>query len=119
MADDNVINLMDAAVPSARLKQLDWSDKRARCEHKHVLVWSNEPILECKDCGGIVDPYQWIRGRARDWKSIIDNVEGKKKLIEMEIADLQKALRLLKGEFKDERERQEAKRMLMILPKRY
>lgn len=115
--DDNVVSFRSGA-PSARLKELDWSDARARCQHRSVMVWAKEPILECQDCGAVVDPYAWIRARCADWSSLIAPLKRKKAEMEGEIAELRKALRALRGEFKDEAERRAAERALHVWPKK-
>lgn len=119
MADeaDNIVNFRSGA-PSARLKHLDWSDERTRCQHKRVEVWAKEPILECADCKAIVDPYQWIRDRCRDWDEIESTHKFRKAEMKSEENSLRKALRLLRGEYADVKERREAERSLMVLPKR-
>ena len=116
---ENVISFRDAS-PSARLKALDWNEKRARCEHKKVEVWLKEPILECRTCGAVVDPYEWIRGRVRDWKQWQDSERFRCEELKLEREKLQKELRKLRGEYRDEAERaaaeREAARAVMVLP---
>ena len=113
MAD--IVNIKSAA-PSARLKKLDWGDKRASCRHKAVGIWVKEPILECDDCGAVVDAHQWIRDRCRDWDQIQSGLEFKRNEVKREIEELKKTLRLLRKEYKDERERLATERSIAILP---
>lgn len=112
---NNIVSFRDAA-PSLHLKKLDWTDKRASCPHKAVLVWPKEPILECKTCGAVVDPYQWIRNRCDDWAMMRDAKKFERDQLQSEIDGLKKMLRLIRGEYRDERERHEAKSRLMVLP---
>ena len=114
--DDNVVDFRAASTPSARLKEFDWSDKRARCPHKSILVWAKEPILECGSCGAVVDPYQWIRDRVSDWRSMVEAVEFKKRMAQEELDSLKKQLRLLRREYKDEAEKRRAEGQVAILP---
>lgn len=118
---DNVVSFR-AAAPSARLKELDWTDKRARCEHKKIEVWAKEPILECRDCGAVVDPYAWIRSRINDWRYWQEAERAKYDDLKREREDLQKQVRILRGEYKDEAERvaaeRAAARAVAIMPPR-
>lgn len=119
MADEtNIVDFKASAAPSARVKTWqDVGEKRAMCRHTHVEVYSNEPILECKDCGGIVDPYVWIRKRCSDWKQMEDAVQCRISMAKAEYEDLKKAVRHLRGEWKDEVEKNRAeRRSLMIRP---
>lgn len=113
--EDNIVEFRTGA-PSARLKNLDWQDKRARCKHKRVEIWRKEPILECTDCGAVVDAHQWIRDRCQDWAQVMSNLKFKKQEIEAEIDELKKARRILRRKYKDERERREAEGALMHMP---
>jgi hypothetical protein len=116
MADEDNIVEFRAAAPSARLKNLDWQDKRARCRHKRVEIWRKEPILECTDCGAVVDAHQWIRDRCQDWAQVMSNLKFKKQEIEAEIGELKKARRILRKKYKDDREKRDAERALMHMP---
>ena len=116
MADEENIIEFRAATPSARLKKLDWQDKRSRCPHRRVEIWSKEPILECADCGAVVDAHQWIRDRCQDWAQMMSNLKFKRQEIETEIEELKKARRILRKKYKDEREKREAERAIMIMP---
>lgn len=116
--EDNIVNFKAASAPSARVKTWrDVGEKRAMCRHTHVEVYSNEPILECKDCGGIVDPYVWIRQRCADWKQMEDAIHYRITSAKDEYENLKKAIRHLRGEWKDEVEKNRAERhSLMIRP---
>ena len=117
MSDESkVVSIRDGA-PSARLKFPDWSDKRARCEHKQVEIWAKEPIIECSMCGAVVDPYEWLRARCRDWHSLHASLEHKRDEISREIKQLSEALRVLRGEYKSEAEKRAAERSLHIWTK--
>ena len=113
--EDNIIEFRVGA-PSARLKDLDWKDKRSRCEHRRVEIWRKEPILECSDCGAVVDAHQWIRDRCQDWAQVMSNLKFKRQEIETEIEQLKKARRILRKKYKDENERRAAERALMVMP---
>lgn len=115
--DDNVIGFRPGP-PSARLKSLDWKDKRANCRHRRIEVWTKEPIIECADCGAVVDPYAWMRATIGEWKEMVDAVKYQRRAIEGEIEELKKGLRILRKEYRDEREKQEAANHLMIMPPR-
>ena len=114
---DNVVNFRPVG-PSASLKKQDWTDKRRQCQHVAVEVWADEPILECQECGAVVDPYRWIRDRVSDWDQITARQEFRKREIVAELNELRAALKVLRGEYADERERQAAKSALMVLPPR-
>lgn len=117
MSDENVVSFR-AAAPSARMKTFDKPDARALCDHRQVQVWRREPILECEKCGAVVDPYEWIRGRVQDWDRMQESLEYRREEVIRETKQLQAALRILKGEYKDEQERRMAERALMVLPGR-
>lgn len=117
MEDDKIVAFRPG-VPSMRLKSLDWTDKRAHCKHTAIEVWQDEPILECKDCGAVVDPYRWIRDRCATWKRMEDEVDYRVKEAKGELKELTKALRILRGEYEGERERRQAETALMVLPPR-
>jgi hypothetical protein len=117
VTDDKIVAFRSAA-PSMRLKSLDWTDKRSQCKHFAVQVWSNEPILECCDCGAVVDPYQWIRARIAAWSNMEIDASFRVKEARAELEELKKTLRVLRAEYKDEKERREAETALMVLPRR-
>lgn len=83
-----------------------------------VAVWGNEPILECSDCGGVVDPYKWIRERCADWKQMVDAVQWKVSAAKEELEGLRTAIRLLRKEYKDEVEKARAERNMFVQPPR-
>jgi hypothetical protein len=116
MTDEKVVSIRSAA-PSARLKKLDWNDERAQCPHKHIEVWPKEPIIECADCGVVVDPYYWIRQRCHDWQSMEAAVEFRVRQLKDEKAGLEKAIRILKNECSSEAEKRAAARAIAVLPK--
>ena len=115
MAD--IVDISTAA-PSARFKVLDRDDKRLRCPHKRIEVWPKEPIIECADCGAVVDPFQWIRDRCADWKQMVASVDWKVADAKRELEELKREIRLLRKEFKDEAEKEAASRRLMVMPPR-
>jgi len=114
---DNVVSIHDAT-PSTGIKSLDWSDKRARCQHARVLIWEKEPIAECRDCGAILDPFMVLRRHCNYWRQMTAPLEAQKAGLEAEIAGLKKALKALKGEFATEAEKRAADRALHIWPGR-
>ena len=122
MSDEaKVIDFKSHTAPSARVKSWqDVGDKRSACPHIHVEVYDKEPILECRDCGGIVDPYWWIRRRCADWKQMTDAVEYKVKDTKRELEELRVAVRHLRGEWKDAAEKNAAERhsLMIVKPRR-
>jgi hypothetical protein len=116
-APSNVVSIRTAA-PSASVREREWSDKKAQCEHKAITIDSSEPVIECRDCGAIVDPYRWIRDRCRDWSRWIDNEQYRQREMRDETKRLQAALRLVRKEYRDEQERRVAEREIMVLPGR-
>lgn len=121
MSDETGGNVVEFKVtaPSARMKQFDdVADKRRFCKHVHVEIWGNEPILECGDCGGVVDPYKWIRDRCSDWRQMVGAVEFKVHEAKEELEGLRTAVRMLRGEYKDELEKARACRELFVRPPR-
>ncbi len=116
MSDENNIIKFRAGVPSARLKNFDWKDKRSRCNHPRVEIWRKEPILECVDCGAVIDPHQWIRDRCLDWAQLMSTLKFQRQEIEGEIVELKKARRILRRKYKDDREKREAERAIMHMP---
>lgn len=117
MSDDKIVDFNSAA-PSARLKQFSTDDKRAYCKHKSISVWRKEPIIECAACGAVVDPYWWLRERIGDWSQMVDVVQGRVTSLKREKAELEASVRILRGEFKDEAERQRARGQVAVLPPR-
>ena len=119
MADGGNIVKFQAGAPSARMKSLtDDLAKRRCCKHEHVEIWMNEPILECADCGGVVDPYTWIRNRVTDWKQMVNAVEWKVRETKEELEGLKAQVRILRAEYKDELEKARACRELFVRPPR-
>lgn len=119
MSDEGNVVEFKVTAPSARMKQFDdVANKRRSCEHKRVEVWGTEPILECSDCGGVVDPYDWIRKRCRDWKQMVDSVKYNVASAKEELDGLKTAIRLLRKEYKDELEKARACRELFVRPPR-
>lgn len=120
MSDDagNIVEFK-ASAPTARMKQFDdVPDKRRFCKHVHVEIWGNEPILECGDCGGVVDPYKWIRDRVSDWRQMESAVAFKVREAKEELEGLRASIRILRGEYKDELEKARACRELFVRPPR-
>jgi hypothetical protein len=117
MSDDNVVSFRKD-VPSARLKRLDWNDKRATCRHRCIEVWVKEPIIECSDCGAVVDPFAWIRDLTNEWEEVDRRRDQLRQDAEREMAEIKKQLRMLRGDLRDEKERREAERAVMVLPPR-
>ena len=110
---DNIVKLADFA-PSLSVKRVDWTEKRARCKHRAISVWAKEPIVECRDCGAVVDPIQWIRDRCNDF----DYLQAEKKRLESDIAALQESKKLARAAVRREREKahRELDRQAMVLP---
>jgi len=117
MADDdgNIVDFKSSA-PSARLKSFDRSAKHTSCRHKQIEVWHREPIIECQNCGVVVDPYQWIRDRCRDHDQMMNSLEYQKQALQGEIEELKKMRRVLRREYRDERERRDTERAVAVLP---
>lgn len=115
--ESNVLDLK-AGLPSARLKRLDFGDKRARCRHRAIAVWPREPIIECVNCGAVVDPYEWIRTVCRNWEMMKNNQEIERAETAAEIAELKKALKVLRREYAGEAERRQLESAVAILPPR-
>ena len=115
--DDKVVQFRSAELPS-RVKRPDDPKRRAGCQHKRTSIWMDEPILECSDCGAIIDPYCWIREQATKWDQIQGRVDYARKEADREMADIKKQLRQLRGEYADEKEHQATKKALMVLPPR-
>lgn len=123
MSEDKPANVVEfkSAAPSARMKQFDdlpELNKRRFCGHKHVVVWGTEPIIECADCGGVVDPYKWIRDRCADWREMEAAISYKIQAAKEELEGLRAAVRMLRGEYKDEMEKARACRELFVRPPR-
>lgn len=118
MADDEKIIQFRDAAPSVRLKRLEATDQRRVCKHRSTLISMEEPILECADCGAIIDPHQWIRILTKEWEQVQNRVEFMRVEAEREMKEIRKQLRVIRGEYADEKERQEVKKTLMVLPPR-
>lgn len=110
---DNVVSLA-AIKPFLQTKRANWSDKKSRCQHWHVVVRSDEPILECKDCEAIVDPFHYIRNLAGLW----DGLMAQKKRLEADIEALQESKKQVRQELRRERDKadREISRQAMVLP---
>lgn len=117
MSEENVIEFRKAA-PSARLKEFEGTEKHVACQHRHVEIWRREPILECADCGVVVDPYAWIRDRVIDWRQMVSDVEYRRDEAQRELNELKARLRVLRKEYSSEIEKRQAEHALMVLPPR-
>lgn len=115
MTEEKVVDFRKAA-PSARLKALDWKDKRSRCEHYRVEIWQKEPILECADCGAVVDPHVWIRKTVGDWARVIERQKWEMNAAKIECDEIKQQLRMLRKEFANEAEKHKYDSCLMMLP---
>ena len=114
--DDKIVAFRKSSEPSARLKGLDWNDKRTFCRHGAVQVWDKEPILECCDCGAVVDPYQWIRDRCHEWAGMVASVQYRIDAAKLEMVELKKALKVLRKAHGAAVEAGRAQQALMVLP---
>lgn len=47
--------------PGAEIKNAPANDKRRTCRHASVWIWEGEPIIECRSCGAMLDPVDWMR----------------------------------------------------------
>lgn len=45
----------------AEIKRSAPDDKRRACRHHSVWIWEDEPILECRACGAVLDAHDWMR----------------------------------------------------------
>lgn len=118
MSDDGKVVSFRSLAPSARLKKFDHTDIRANCQHDRIQVWVKEPIIECADCGSVVDPYYWIRRRCSDWQRLHDGVTFQISEAKAELDELRAALKILRGQYRSEAERRRAEHHLMIMPPR-
>lgn len=118
MADDSNIIEFRAGAPSARLKEFDGTEKHLTCKHHHVEIWRREPILECRDCGVVVDAHAWIRDRVNDWREMVRAVEWKRDEAQRELDELKARLRVLRQEYASEIEKRRAEHQLMVMPPR-
>lgn len=118
MADDSNIVEFRAGAPSARLKQFDGTEKHVGCQHRRVEIWPREPILECADCGVMVDAHEWIRSRVHDWRQMVSAVEWKRDEAQREINELKERLHMLRKEYATEIEKRRAEHALMVMPPR-
>ena len=112
MSDDKVVPFVPG-VPSMAFRETATNAKRAFCQHWRIAVDGSEPIIECRDCGAIVDPYQWLRQSIRNWDAPIKTREFK---LETEIENRKRALRILRNECADEAEKRIAARAIAVLP---
>jgi hypothetical protein len=72
-----------------RKKHVDGDRKDPLCKHWKIYVWTREPIIECQDCGAIVDPYYWLRLTMDNW----DNMHARVKFQVDEMKREQDALK--------------------------
>lgn len=118
MTDDSNIIEFQKGAPSARLKQFEGTEKHVGCKHRRVEIWPREPILECADCGVVVDAHAWIRDRVIDWRQMVNDVEWKRDEAQRELNELKERLRILRKEYNSEIEKRRAEAALMALPPR-
>jgi hypothetical protein len=118
--DDKVVPLTSApSIPGLQVKRQTTAERKDPfCKHWQIWVYAREPIIECKTCGAIVDPYQWLRLTTDNWQAAQDRVKYQITDMERERDELKKAVRLLRGEYKDETEKREAARAIMVMPPR-
>lgn len=115
MSDDKVVAFR-AGDGRPRLKSLSGNEQRAMCQHDEVEIWPREPILECAQCGAVVDPYEWIRKAVGRWKRFEQAAQWKVDELKREADELMAGLRILRAEYKDEAERRRAERAIAHLP---
>jgi hypothetical protein len=112
---DNIVSFRAAGASALFKDRQTLPERRLDCRHKPIWVYADEPILECRNCGAIVDPFRWIRDRVNEWKSMQAAVDWKIAEAKRELDGLRTAIRQLRGEWKDESEK---RRTLMIQPPR-
>lgn len=112
--DDRVVPFVPGTPSMAFREHTD--HKRAFCQHWRIAVDQREPMIECRDCGAIVDPYHWLRQSIRNWDAPIRDREAKIRQLDNEIEGRKKALRLLRKESADEAEKRQAARAIAVLP---
>lgn len=79
-------------------------------------MWQSETVIECADCGAVVDPYVWIRARCHDWHQMLDHIQDQEKQAKAELEKIKKSLRLLRKEYESEVEKKAVESAVMILP---
>jgi len=115
MSDDKVIKFAPGT-PSMAFRERALDAKKSLCRHWRIAVDSREPIVECRDCGAIVDPYAWIRQSIGNWDGPIREREFKIKQLDDEITNRKSALRILRNECATEAEKRHAARAIAVLP---
>jgi hypothetical protein len=112
---DNVV-AFERDLPTSKLKPRN--PDKANCRHRKIWVSQDEPMVECVQCGSVVDPYAWIRAFTADWNAIQMSHELFKKAAAEEQAEIKRKLRQLRKEYASEAERLRDDREVMVMPAR-
>lgn len=65
--------------------------EKRRCGHRAVFVAAEHRMLECQNCGAMVDPFDFLWETAREESSLTAEVEAlkaKRDALKKEVADL-------------------------------
>lgn len=116
MSDDDKVVPFVPSTPSMAFKERGGDIKRAICKHWRIAVSQDEPMIECRDCGAIVDPYRWLRQSIGQWDGAIREREFKIQQLDGEIEGRKTALRLIRKEYESEAEKRRAERAIAVLP---
>ena len=87
MAD--VVSLSEARGRS--LLRKEGTQEQRRCRHRRVFVAAAQRMLECQDCGAMVDPFDFLWETAHEETSLKAEVEGlkaKRDALKKEVAEL-------------------------------
>lgn len=84
---NNVVKLQPRAA-GVEIKRMDRNDKRSTCRHPSVWIWESEPIMECRDCGAMIDPFVWMRANFKKFDQQIADKIAERDRIAAETAEL-------------------------------
>lgn len=91
MSDEKVIQLMQA---------MTMVPKRASgiCRHTSIIVDQDRRLLECKTCGRMIEPFDYLYGYATKQQNIVwglNNAQSELKRLKLEIDELKRQKRNL------------------------
>lgn len=115
--ESNVVAFPKEAKPTLQAEPRDLTCRKRICGHSRCVIRELEPILECKDCGAFIDPYEWMRKNVRHIGATIKGgAEKQRDELLREAEELSKLVRQLRGDFKSEIEKRRFQSQVVIKP---
>ena len=97
MEDPKIINLSDRKDGNLSLTP---RENKPYCSHTHIEVVETDRLLQCTDCGSLLDPFDWLFSLAKKERYLKWQMDDLKKNIEeahKQKADLDRDINNLKA----------------------